>query len=264
MTRGQNYKGKLAVITGGASGLGLALADQLAALGARPILIDIAARKTPYPLEIADVSDADALSDVLSRIAAEYGPIDLAIANAAIDMTGEAHTFTAPEWRKIIEVNLIGATNLISAVYPDMAARGGGQLILVSSGAGLIGFPLGAPYTASKAGLIGMGSALRAEAARLGVSICVACPPSLDTPLLKTGAAKPGIDRPAFLASVQKRSMPADQAAAHILNHAAADKSPIIFPANLALGHKLASVFPRLGEKIRAGLLDKFDRYGRP
>ena len=263
MARGQNYKGKLAVITGGVSGLGLAMANQLATLGATPILIDITARDTPYPLEIADVSDAGALSDALSRITAQYGPIDLAIANAAIDMTGEAHTFTAAEWRKIIEVNLIGASNLISAIYPDMTTRGAGQLILVSSGAGLIGFPLGAPYTASKAGLIGMGSAVRAEAARLGVSICVACPPSLDTPLLKSGAAKPGIDRPAFLASLQKRSMPAGQAAAYILKKAAADKSPIIFPANLKLGHKLASVFPRLGEKIRASLLDKFDRYGR-
>jgi len=275
MTREQSYKGKLAVITGGGSGLGLALAHELTELGAKPVLIDITEHKTPYPLEIADVSDADALSDTVARIKAAHGPIDIAIANAAhgpidiaianaaIDITGEAHDFTADEWRSIIETNLIGATNLISAVYPDMAERRSGQLLFIASGAGLIGFPLGAPYTASKAGMIGMASALRAEAKRLGVSVCVACPPSLDTPLLKHGRAKPGIDRPAFLAAVQKTTMPADAAARHILRAARADKSPIIFPSNLRIGHKLATLFPSLGERIRASTLDKFDRHGR-
>lgn len=263
MTSKQSYLGKLAVITGGTSGLGLALANRLAALGAKPILIDIKNQDTPYPIEIADVSDAEALAAAVSRIAATHGPIDLGIANAAIDMTGEAHTFTAADWRAIIKTNLLGATNLVSSVFPAMVTRRSGQLVLVSSGAGLIGFPMGAPYTTTKAGLIGMGAALRAEAARHGVSVCVACPPALDTPLLKNGKAKPGINRTAFLASLQTRPMPTDQAAKHILKKAAADKSPIIFPTNLWLGYKLAVLFPSLGEKIRADILNKLDRYGR-
>ena len=263
MAHKQTYKHKTAIITGGASGLGLALADQLAELGATPVLIDITERDVPYPLEIADVSDADALSSTVSRIVKTHGPVELAIANAAIDITGEAHTFTERDWQAIIETNLVGATNLISAVYPDMTKRQSGQLILIASGAGLIGFPLGAPYTASKAGMIGMAKALRAEATRLGVSVCVACPPSLETPLLVTGKAKPGIDRQSFLAALDKAPMSAQSAAAHILRKAAADKSPIIFPAKVALGHKLTTLFPGLGERIRAQLLSTFDRHGR-
>lgn len=263
MARGQLYKDKLAVITGGGSGLGLAFAHELKTQGATPVLIDIQEQETPFQLEIADVSDANALSAAIKHIEQTHGRIDLAIANAAIDTTGEAHQFTAEDWHTIIETNLIGATNLISAVYPQMIDRGSGQLILVASGAGLIGFPFGAPYTASKAGLIGMGHALRAEASKYDVSVCTACPPSLDTPLLKTDNAKAGINRQAFLSSLQKHPMSAQTAASHILTKAQADKSPIVFPANLRLGHRLATLFPKLGEKIRADIAAKFDKFGR-
>jgi len=259
----QVYQSKLAVITGGASGLGLALANELATQGAKPILIDVEEADAPYPIETADVSHAHALSDAIARIEKTHGAIDLAIANAAIDMTGQAHEFTAEEWHRIIETNLIGATNLVSAVYPQMIKRRSGQLILVASGAGLIGFPYGAPYTASKAGMIGMGHALRAEAKAYNVSICTACPPALDTPLLETGQAKPDIDRQAFLSSLQKHPMSAKVAACQILHKAKADKSPIVFPASLGIGQKLAVLFPKLGEKIRADITDKFERYGR-
>jgi len=109
MARGQSYKDKLAVITGGGSGLGLALAHRLASLGAKPVLIDITAHETPYPLEVADVTDAKALSSAIQRIKASYGPIDLTITNAATDLTGEAHTFTAlfPALGERLRTNLV-------------------------------------------------------------------------------------------------------------------------------------------------------------
>lgn len=262
MAHARAYTGKLAVITGGASGLGLALAHALATRGAKPVLIDIAAAQTPYPLERADVSDAKALSASIARIKQDHGPIDLLIANAAIDLTGQAHDLAASDWRAIIDTNLIGATNLISAVYPDMVARRAGQIILIASGAGLIGFPVGAPYTASKAGLIGMGQALRAEAARHGVTVTVACPPILETPLLQTGQAKPGINRAAFIASLQKKPMPAEHAAKLILEGATGNTSPLIFPYKLRLAHIFATLFPAIGDQIRANILRKFDRFG--
>lgn len=263
MACGQSYKDKLAVITGGSSGLGLALAHHLASLGAKPILIDITKRETPYPLEIADVGNSQALSSAISHIEAAHGPIDFAIANAAIDLTGEAHTFSAKEWHTIINTNLIGATNLISAIYPHMVTRQSGQLLFIASGAGLIGFPLGAPYTASKAGMIGMAKALRAEAKTYGVRVNFACPPILQTPLLQNGKAKPGINRPAFIASLQKTPMPVDAAAKKILDGVDANKAEIIFPLKLAIGHKLTTAFPALGERLRASLIAKFNRFGR-
>jgi len=258
-----DYTGKTVLITGGGSGLGLALAKRLATLGAAPLLIDIAKTDAPFPLELADVSNAVALKQAVSRLEKAHGPIDVAIANAAIDLTGEAHQFTANDWQSIINTNLIGATNLISAIYPDMVARQAGQLLFIASGAGLIGFPLGTPYTASKAGMIGMAKALRAEAKSYGVKVSLACPPILQTPLLHNGAAKPGIDRPAFIASLQKTPMPVDAAAKQILDGVEANKAEIIFPLKHAIGHKLTTLFPVLGESLRASLIDKFNRFGR-
>ena len=259
----QSYKGKLAIITGGASGLGLALANHLAAQGATPVLLDIHHADTPYHLEVCDTTDAASLAETVAKIEATHGPIDLAIANAAIDLTGEAHTFDAHDWRAIINTNLIGATNLVAAIYPEMVTRSPGQILLISSGAGLIGFPLGAPYTASKAGLIGLGKALRAEAARYGVMVNVACPPILETPLLTTGKAKPGINRAAFIASLSKKPMPADKTAQFILRGAARNTPEIVFPFQLRLGNRLAALFPGFGNLIRAGILKKFDKHGR-
>ena len=263
MTRERLYKDKLALITGGASGLGLALANELAACGATPTLIDIQYTDTPHRLEIADTTDAEALAKVIEKIKSEHGRIDIAIANAAIDLTGEAHQLTAEDWRTIINTNLVGATNLISAVYPDMVARKSGRLILISSGAGLIGFPFGAPYTASKAGLIGLAKALHAEASTHGVGINVACPPILATPLLTSGKAKPGIDRPTFIASLTKTPMPAEKAAKHILNPRNTRKLLNIFPLQLRLAHTFSNLFPPVGRAIRSDIISRFNRHGR-
>ena len=84
MSRGREYKDKLALITGGASGLGLALADELAARGATPILLDIQHAETSHRLEIVDTTDAEALAIVIEKITSEHGPIDIAVANAGI------------------------------------------------------------------------------------------------------------------------------------------------------------------------------------
>lgn len=255
------YSGKLAIITGGASGLGSEMAQQLASLGARPILLDIAAPETDtFEYHQTDVRDAPALTKTITSIEAKHGPIDLAIASAAIDITGPAEQFTAEDWRTIIETNLIGCTNLVSALYPAMMECKSGQILFIASGAGLIGFPLGTPYTTTKAGLIGMASALRAEGKRHNVRVNVACPPIIDTPLTRDGKAKPGIDRPAFLRSLQKTPMPVTAAASRILKGAARNKPLIIFPARLALGYRLATLFPSLGEAIRADILRRFER----
>lgn len=257
------YKGKLALITGGASGLGLALANELSLLGAKPVLIDIQHADAPYPLEICDITDAPALAATVAKIKSARGPVDIAIANAGIDVTGEAHTFTAAQWQTIIATNLMGATNLISAVYPDMVARRAGRLILISSGAGLIGFPFGAPYTASKAGLIGLGKALHSEAATHGVTVNVACPPILETPLLATGKAKPGIDRHAFIASLAKAPMSAQRAARTILKPTNSHKLLQIFPMQLRLAHTFSNLFPGFARLIRKDIITKFNTHGR-
>lgn len=259
----QAYAGKLVIITGGSSGLGLALCRALETAGAYPINIDLEPGPDDTAFHKADVRDANALAACIESIEADHGPIDLAIANAAIDITGEAHQFTAEDWQAITQTNLSGATNLIAGLYPKMVARREGQIILISSGAGLIHFPLGVPYTATKSALIGLASALRAEARAHNVQVNVACPPIIDTPILTNGKAKPGIDRPAFLKSLQTRPMPADTAAQHILRGALRNASPIVFPASLRWSARVVAIFPPLRKLIQSRIMRLFDRHGR-
>ncbi len=258
------FAGKTALITGGASGLGYALACQLRDAAAHPISLDI--RPSPdHALTnyIADVRDSAAVTATVQKITADHGPIDLAIANAGIDLTAQAHHLTPEDWRGVIETNLIGATNLISAVYPGMVQRRSGQIAMISSGAGLIGFPTGAPYTAAKAGLIGLVKALRSEASRHNVHVNIACPPILDTPLLETGKATPGINRAAFIRNLPGGVMPTDKAAQRILKGLAKNNAEIIFPVSLNLTHKLVALFPQLGTAIHKDILNRFDKHAR-
>lgn len=259
----KSFRTKTALITGGSSGLGLALCRALKTAGAAPVNIDLHPGPDDTPFYQADVRDAAALAKTFAQIESDHGPIDLAIANAAIDITGEAHQFTAEDWQAITQTNLSGATNLIAGLYPKMVARREGQIILISSGAGLIHFPLGVPYTATKSALIGLASALRAEARTHNVHINVACPPIIDTPILTNGKAKPGIDRPAFLKSLQTRPLPADTAAQHILRGAMRNTSPIIFPASLRWSARVVAVFPPLRRLIQSRIVRLFDRNGR-
>lgn len=263
MPRHQSYQGKRAVITGGASGLGLAMAKELESRGATPIIIDINQSPIDLPAYIADVRSPEALATTLAQIETDHGPIDLAIANAAIDITGEAHQFAAEDWRTITDTNLLGTTNLVAALYPKMVARKSGQILFISSGAALIHFPLGVPYTATKTALLSLASALRAEARPHGVRINLVCPPIMDTPILSHGNAKPGINRAAFLASLQKTPMPVAKAARIILHASARDRSPIIFPASLRWANRLVAIFPALRPFIQARIIRTFEKTGR-
>ena len=204
-----------------------------------------------------DMKDGQDVSDLVSKIETEHGPIDCAIANAGTDITADAEDLSFEDWRTVIETNLIGATNLIAAIYPRMIERRSGRIVLIASGAGLIGFPLGAPYTASKAGLIGLAKALRAEAAPKGVHIHLVCPPVLDTPLIRANASRSGIDRPTFLQSLPGRILSPATAADIIVKRLAKGHSEIVFPWSLSFSHKLITLFPALGDMIRRDIVKR-------
>ena len=144
-----------------------------------------------------------------------------------------------------------------------MVAARAGRLILISSGAGLLGFPFGAPYTASKAGLIGLGKALHPEARTHGVTVNVACPPILKTPLLTTGKAKPGVNRARFIASLTRSPMSAEKAAKCVLNPRNPRKLLQIFPLQLRLAHTFSNLIPGFAHLIRKDIINKFNTHGR-
>ncbi|MFP5076504.1 SDR family oxidoreductase [Rhizobium sp. YIM 134829] len=183
------------IITGGSSGIGLAVAQLYAARGARLSLIArgqegldeargslVGARAVA--VQSADVADASSLLPAIAGCEALLGPCDILVASAGIVEPGLFLDQSAESLERQIAVNLQGSMNSVRAVYPGMAARRSGRIMLVSSGAALIGIPGYAAYCASKSALRGFAEALRFEAAPLNVTIGICYPPDTQTPQL--------------------------------------------------------------------------------
>lgn len=187
-----------AVVTGGSSGIGLAVARRLARDGHPVALIARrpeglaeaaatirrevpAARISTHALDVRDVA---ALAAAVATIVAEHGTIAWLVAAAGIAEPG-LFVEQAPEsHRAQIEINYLGTLNAVHAVVPAMRTAGSGRVVLVSSGAGLFGIYGYAAYAPSKFAVRGLAEVLRVELAEHGITVTLACPPDTDTPQL--------------------------------------------------------------------------------
>ena len=182
--------GRTAVITGGARGIGLAIAQRAAASGASVVLWDkdevrlkAAAETLPGARTVAlDLTDEDAVR----RAAADTGGVDILVNNAGIT-GGNAPTWKLPsaEWRLVLEVNLVAPFLVASALLPGMVERGYGRVVNVASVAGKEGNPNASHYSASKAGLIALTKSLGKELAGTGVLVNCITPAAAQTELFE-------------------------------------------------------------------------------
>jgi len=184
--------GRVALVTGGAGGIGAAVARALAEAGARVAVADLrreAAAAVAVPLGgvgiALDVTRPDSVSDAVAEAAGTLGPVEILVGCAGWDElrpfveTDEA--FSA----KVLEINLAGPIRVTRAVLPGMLERGFGRLIQIASDAGRVGSSLEAVYSAAKGGLIAFTKTIAREAARSGVTSNSVCPGPTDTPLLR-------------------------------------------------------------------------------
>jgi len=202
------YSGKIALVTGGASGIGRALAQALAARGATVVVADLnapAAQEVTAALVKAgqkaeaaalDVTDAAAFEAVVSQAWARHGRLDLFFNNAGIGGAyAEVQELTLAQWRRVLDVNLFGVIHGITAVYPRMVKQGFGHIINTASAAGLIPCPMMGPYTTAKHGVVGLSKGLRAEAKALGVRVSAVCPGFIETAIFEKSTEYSGIKR---------------------------------------------------------------------
>ncbi len=187
------FADQVAVVTGGASGIGLGIAARLAAEGARLSLWDRDADAlaavcptlpgTPHRL-VVDMTDAAAVQRAADETVAEYGRIDILIASAGI--TGPNATswdYAVADWDRVIDVNLNGVYYTCRAVVPHMLRAGDGRIVNIASIAGKEGNPNAAAYSASKAGVIGLTKALGKELAATNIRVNCVAPAAVRTPL---------------------------------------------------------------------------------
>lgn len=231
-------------VTGASSGLGRAMALRLACEGRRVIasarraealeaLAAEAARLSgSVEAKPLDVTDLDAVRAAVDAMAAQSGPIDLAILNAGTHQPIGATDFSAAGVRGLIELNVMGTANCLEALLPAMIARRSGHIAIVASLAGYVGLPTAAGYGASKAGLINMAESLKPELDGLGVKLQLVCPGFVKTPLTdKNPFSMP------FL-------MPLDDAAEAFYRGLRSDRFEIVFPRRFAYLMKLLRLLP--------------------
>lgn len=178
---GTGLVGRVAVVTGGAQGIGLAVAQRLAAGGARLAIWDMDADLAGKVAAVlggqafaVDVADAGAVARAADATKAALGPISILVTSAGIaGSNGPVTTYDPAEWRSIIEINLTGTFNCCRSILPQMQAEGYGRVVTVASIAGKEGNPNAAAYSASKAGVIALTKSLGKEHA--GENIAVNC-----------------------------------------------------------------------------------------
>jgi NAD(P)-dependent dehydrogenase (short-subunit alcohol dehydrogenase family) len=181
-----------AVVTGGGSGVGKAIALALAGEGVdvticgrrMDVLATVAAESDHiFPLA-ADVTDEPGMARLYETAEASRGPIDIVVANAGMAMSARADKTSLADWQCILDVNLTGSFLTVKPALKGMTARGKGRIVFVASTAGLKGYAYVAPYVAAKHGVVGLMRALAAEMARTGATVNAVCPGFVDTDML--------------------------------------------------------------------------------
>jgi 3-dehydrosphinganine reductase len=197
MTEKSYFNGKIALITGGSSGIGLALAKQLAAQGVR---VWISGRRqdvlTAAGTEVqsatgrtcnlfpADVTDASQAARLVEEVTRRDGLPDLVINSAGVTHPGYVEELGLDIFREMMDINYFGTVNVVKAVLPGMIGRGSGHIVNISSSAGFVTGPGYAAYSPSKYAVRGFSDVLRAEMKPHGICVSVVFPPDTDTPQL--------------------------------------------------------------------------------
>lgn len=275
---------KVAIVTGGASGIGRAIAAELVHRGATVVIADInaeAAELTTKQLNASvnqrdagadragaasavelDVTDAGAVLAAYQAVAAEHGRLDLVFNNAGIAVGGLAEEFTLEHWDRTIDVNLRGVVHGIHAAYPIMLEQGYGHMLNTASLAGLVHAALMTPYTATKSAVIGLSLALRAEAAGRGVRVSVLCPGFVDTPLLErinTGLPPTGVnDETRMAGGIQPPHYAAEKLAKDVMRGLARNRAVIVAPGSARFAALLVRHFPAAGQSLNRWLATRY------
>ncbi|MFG1296172.1 glucose 1-dehydrogenase [Xanthobacter variabilis] len=213
-----DFSGKTIIITGGGGGIGGATARRFAAQGGKVAVFDrdlAAAERTVADITgsggtarayACDITDRPSIEKAVAAAEAELGPIDVLVNNAGWDVFNPFLKTTPEDWRRLIDINLVGALHMHHVVLPLMVARKAGRVVNIASDAARVGSSGEAVYAACKAGLVALSKTLAREHARDGITFNVVCPGPTQTALFED--YKKGAGNAEKLTEAFRRSIP--------------------------------------------------------
>lgn len=215
----KDLKGKVALITGGGTGIGLALALQLAAEGMKLVLTSTNKERLEAGADevrkagaevltvICDVSDRASVENLHAESIKKFGAVDVLVCNAGVTTSGDFHKHRKEDWRWVIDVVYYGTVHCIEFFYPEMVKRGYGHIVINGSQAGMVPnwVTLHGPYTSAKAAVHALGAAMRPEAAEHGVGVTTVIIAGTQTEIMKSERSRPERFGESLVVPVAKR-----------------------------------------------------------
>jgi 2-hydroxycyclohexanecarboxyl-CoA dehydrogenase len=180
---------KTAVVTGGGSGIGQAVAQRLRADGLHVAIIDLNSSDAEFAYT-ADVTDRTAIDDALTTVRAQLGPVTVLVNAAGLEKFKRFTDITFDDWQRVIDVNLNGVFHCVQAVLPDMIEAGWGRIVNISSSSTHSGQPFMSPYVAAKSAVNGLTKSLALEYGPSGITVNAVPPGFIDTPMLRKSEAR--------------------------------------------------------------------------
>ncbi|MFE6925548.1 SDR family oxidoreductase [Nocardia sp. NPDC057663] len=269
--------GKIAVVTGGASGIGAALATALVDAGAEVWLADrqgevaeaLAHRLRSrggkaHALEV-DVRSYPSVQRAVDDIVQQSGRIDYLFNNAGIAVGGEIDSYSLDDWNDVIDVNLRGVAYGIQAVYPVMIRQRSGHIVNTASIAGLVTTAGSGSYGATKHAVVALSMTLRAEAQRHGVQVSVLCPGVIRTPILTGGKYgrlnMGGVSEEKVLSYWERfRPLAPEKFAERALHRVFRGDAIIVVPKSAKMPWYVERISPALARKFAKGMITRIRR----
>ncbi len=268
-----HFKDKVVIVTGGASGIGRAICENMGQKGARLVIADVneeAAREVAAAISRAgghatavylDVTNEDEVHSLIRETADQHSRLDYMFNNAGVGVLGDERDKTSEHWKKILDVNLHGVIHGTRAAYLLMTRQGFGHIVNTASMAGLIPSPMEVAYGTTKHAVVGLSTSLRAEGAALGVKVSVVCPGFIRTPIVDATPIL-NVDKEALMEkNPDFIMMDVDKAASAILKGVSRNQALIVFPFHARFSWWLNRLCPPLMGAINRLQIKSFRKY---